>query len=177
MAALAGQVPGAEMAAPPSAWVPQDPVVLSVTVAENILLVGAGSSEAGAPVSEPDWARILAAACLTDDVARLPDGLGTDLCKRQFIPTATVTLVMTAGGGVAGAVEVQGEAGFGAGFGGAAGGSQEAGQGPVRLEPGGRGGDGGTQALLHAGGVARPGQPWLAPRRAEQPGPWMARQP
>jgi ATP-binding cassette subfamily B multidrug efflux pump len=82
MAALAGQVPGAEMAAPPSAWVPQDPVVLSVTVAENILLVGAGSSEAGAPVSEPDWARILAAACLTDDVARLPDGLGTAVGER-----------------------------------------------------------------------------------------------
>ena len=35
----------------------------------------------------------------------LPDGLGTDLCKRQCIPAATVTLVMTAGGGVAGAVE------------------------------------------------------------------------
>ena len=34
----------------------------------------------------------------------LPDGLGTDLCKRQCISTATVTLVMTAGGGVAGAV-------------------------------------------------------------------------
>jgi DNA-binding NtrC family response regulator len=35
----------------------------------------------------------------------LPDGLGTDLLKRKKIPGAVPVLVMTAGGGVAGAVE------------------------------------------------------------------------
>jgi ABC-type multidrug transport system fused ATPase/permease subunit len=85
LAALAGQVPlvGGAPALPVAAWVPQEPVVLSVTVAENILLAGAGSSaEADAAAAEPDWPALLAAACLAEDVRRLPRGLATAVGER-----------------------------------------------------------------------------------------------
>lgn len=92
LAALAGQV-AVEGGAPTvaAAWVPQEPVVLSVSVAENILLAGGGDRAGAAPrdargrpapAGEPDWAALLAAACLADDVRRLPAGLATPVGER-----------------------------------------------------------------------------------------------
>lgn len=88
LAALAGQIPvgGGAPANPAPAWVPQEPVVLSVTVAENILLAGAEAAPdvADADVAAPtvDWEPLLAASCLADDVARLPTGLATPVGER-----------------------------------------------------------------------------------------------
>lgn len=77
IAALAGQVQleGAPPALPAPAWVPQDPVILSVTVAENILLGGGEREEGG-------WTDLLAAACLTEEVGRWPLGLATAVGER-----------------------------------------------------------------------------------------------
>lgn len=71
--ALAGQLPvdGAVPAVAPAAWVPQDPVILSLDVARNILLAD------GRPAPE-----IVRAACLEDDLARLPAGLDTPVGVR-----------------------------------------------------------------------------------------------
>lgn len=84
LAALAGQVRvhGEAAARPDPAWVPQDPVILSVTVAENILLGGAldGGAEVG-----PDgisWPDLLDATCLAVEVGRWPDGLATPVGER-----------------------------------------------------------------------------------------------
>ncbi len=76
LAALAGQVRlvGGAPPLPAPAWVPQDPVILSVTVAENILLGGAAAGEG--------WPDLLDAACLTDEVGRWPDGVGTAVGER-----------------------------------------------------------------------------------------------
>ncbi|MDP2305085.1 MAG: ABC transporter ATP-binding protein [Pseudomonadota bacterium] len=77
LAALAGQVrlAGEPIELPAPAWVPQDPVILSVTVGENILLGGGERGGAG-------WTDLLAAACLTDDVGRWPTGLQTPVGER-----------------------------------------------------------------------------------------------
>ncbi|MFZ5482404.1 MAG: ABC transporter ATP-binding protein [Myxococcota bacterium] len=56
---------------PDCAWVPQDPVVLSLTVGENITL-GAGDAPTDA----------VEAACLAPDVARWPRGLDTPVGER-----------------------------------------------------------------------------------------------
>ncbi len=91
LAALAGQLPlrGATPEVPAPAWVPQEPVVLSVTVAENILLAGGDADAPGpgrlgarVPDVEGGWASLLAASCLAEDVRRLPAGLATAVGER-----------------------------------------------------------------------------------------------
>lgn len=67
--ALAGQT--GSLPAPRAAWVPQDPIVLSVTIAENISL-GSDRAVEGA-VHE---------ACLAADLARWPEGLATPVGER-----------------------------------------------------------------------------------------------
>ncbi len=81
LAALAGQVrlSGPVPVLPAPAWVPQDPVILSVTVGENILLGGALTGVDGAADA---WPALLDAACLADEVGRWPGGLATPVGER-----------------------------------------------------------------------------------------------
>jgi ABC-type multidrug transport system fused ATPase/permease subunit len=81
LAALAGQVPlsGDAPRLPAQAWVPQDPVILSVSVAQNITLDG---GEADGPSGTTDWATLLDRACLKDEVVRWPAGLDTAVGER-----------------------------------------------------------------------------------------------
>ncbi|MES2640813.1 MAG: ABC transporter ATP-binding protein [Myxococcota bacterium] len=84
LAALAGQVRlvGGPSAVPAPAWVPQDPVILSVTVAENILLGGAGAEDDDAARDAARLPALLDAACLTEDVGGWPLGLATPVGER-----------------------------------------------------------------------------------------------
>ncbi len=69
MRVLAGQV--GELPMPRAAWVPQDPIVLSVTIAENIALG-----------SDRQLEEAVHAARLGADLARWPDGLQTAVGER-----------------------------------------------------------------------------------------------
>ncbi len=63
---------GNGVAAPPAAWVPQDPALFSVTLEENIRV--------GQPGEGLD--AVVAAACLTSDIAAMPEGLATAVGER-----------------------------------------------------------------------------------------------
>lgn len=63
---------GRGVAAPPAAWVPQDPALFSVSVEANI--------RTGDPLGTVDAA--LDAACLASDVAAMPAGLATTVGER-----------------------------------------------------------------------------------------------
>src|SRR5436305_4128037 len=88
---------------------------LSVLLLEDELLLRkrlAGFLEKeGAEVTAVDSvaAARRAAESITFDAAlidvNLPDGRGTDLLREKVLPAATTVIVMTAGGGVQGAVE------------------------------------------------------------------------
>lgn len=70
--AIAGEEPvTTPIVRPPVAWVPQDPVVLSGTVRDNVTLGGGGDAEAAAE-----------AACLGPDLARLDGGLDARVGER-----------------------------------------------------------------------------------------------
>ncbi|MXY17745.1 MAG: ABC transporter ATP-binding protein [Acidobacteria bacterium] len=58
-------------------YVPQEPLLFSATVAENVAFGGAGNGGAGEAVESA-----VAVACLDADVARFPDGLETTVGER-----------------------------------------------------------------------------------------------